>query len=276
MIACARTYIRKFALINFYAKVMKIRHLLFTIASSAIALCTFSSCNPTKKLKEGELLLDKNVVIDKNNVVDKNEIASYIKQKPNRKVLIWRMYLHIYNSINEDKLERQQQKCDAKVERKLTRKTEKINHKNEKRAQKNKPAKKIPAKENISTLCKLRTGFKQWCLGIGEPPVIYDSSLSAKSAKQIKLFLNNKGYFNSSVKDSVSENYLLTKIENNAIKTKNKKVKSFYIVKEGKPYTIRNVSYEIKDGQLNYFVLANASGSLLTRGENYDVDVLQK
>ena len=74
--------------------------------------------------------------------------------------------------------------------------------------------------------------------------MIYDSLLTKKSTKQIKLFLNNKGYFNSKVKDSLS--------------VRNKKATVHYKVYTGTPYHFRNINYEIKDywldiGQLDAY-----------------------
>ncbi|MBI4930345.1 MAG: BamA/TamA family outer membrane protein [Bacteroidetes bacterium] len=235
---------------------MKIHNFLLFAAAAVASCCFLPSCNPTKKITEGELLLDKNVVIDKFGKVDKSNMESYIKQKPNRKILFWRMYLHIYNSVDGNKLDKIKMKRTARRETYNSGKIEKYNRINAKREAKGRKAKKVPLKKKEPFI------FREWWKSNGEPPVIYDSLLSKKSARQIKLFLNNKGYFNSTVKDSIH--------------AQNKKVTSCYVVKEGTPYTIRNLSYEVKDEQLSYYVLADAYGSLIKRGINYDVDILQK
>ena len=47
--------------------------------------------------------------------------------------------------------------------------------------------------------------FKKWLrTKVGSAPVILDTGLVSISRKQMKLFLNNKGYFQSEVNDSVS------------------------------------------------------------------------
>ena len=216
----------------------------------------FLACNPTKKLADDEVLLHKNTVIDRYGKVDKSDIESYIKQRPNRKVLLWKVYLHIYNSVDPVKLEKIKMKRSAKRESYNSNLINRYNAINEKRAAKGKEKLRVPLKKKDPFI------LREWWKSNGEPPVIYDSLLTKKSVKQIKLLLNNKGYFHSTVKDSVV--------------VKNKTAKVYYIVKEGKPYTIRNVSYEMKDDQLNYYVLSNASSSVLKRGKNYDVDLLQK
>lgn len=214
------------------------------------------SCNSTKKLAEDELLLNKNIVINPSGKSDKKNISAYIKQKPNRKVLFWKMYLHIYNSVDREKLERIKTKKYAKRESHNVRKKEKYARINAKREAK--------GKEPLTVKLKSKEPFtlKEWWLSIGEAPVVYDSLLSKKSAKQIKQYLNNKGYFNSVVNDSAV--------------VKDKKVTQYYVIRENLPYTIRNVSYEIKDEQLSYYVLADASQSFVKRGDIYDADVLHQ
>lgn len=214
------------------------------------------SCNPTKRLTEGEFLLKKNIIIDKSSGIDKSEIESYIKQKPNRKMLFWRLYLNIYNTVNQEKMERKKEKHDIRVDSVNAKRTRRNIFVNAKREAAGKNPQKVVLKK------KEKLTRREWLLSIGEPPVIYDSLLAQKSVKQIKLFVNNKGFFNSVVKDSV--------------KIINKKAVVSYIIKPGQPYRIRNLIYEIKDYQLYYFVLSEASNALIKRGENYDLDVLEK
>ena len=65
------------------------------------------ACRPVRKLKQGEYLLQKNHIIDKDTKVDKGEIEAYIKQKPNRKILLlFRFHLWLHNLANEDRIKR--------------------------------------------------------------------------------------------------------------------------------------------------------------------------
>lgn len=45
--------------------------------------------------------------------------------------------------------------------------------------------------------------FNKWLRTIGEAPVVYSDFLTDRSVAQIKLFLNNKGYYNAEVLDTV-------------------------------------------------------------------------
>ncbi|HVA98834.1 MAG TPA: hypothetical protein VNG53_08065, partial [Bacteroidia bacterium] len=206
-----------------------------------ITLFTEYGCNPTRRLQEGEFLLNKNSIVDNHTKIDKAQIESYIKQKPNRKILgIVRFHLGIHNLVNEDK-----------VNKKRIARDNKIDSINIKRLAEGKK----PKSKNHLT-------FAEWLLKIGEAPVIFDSTLMEKSAQQIHFFLNNKGYFNSTVNDSVA--------------VKGKQVNVFYILKTKKPYYIRHLSYEFKDSQLQPIIYADTSNCLIKRGTIYDLDILQK
>lgn len=196
------------------------------------------------------------IVAIKTSSIDKSEIEAYIKQKPNRKMLFWRFYLQVYNSVNQDKIEKKRIKRNARIESINSHRLEKNNKINARReSQGKKPRKPFLKKKDILTR-------REWLLSIGEPPVIYDSLLTKKSARQINLFLNNKGFFNSRVKDSLS--------------VRNKKATVHYIIHPGKPYVFRNTRYEIKDNLLKYYVLSDTTSSLIKKGINYDIEILQK
>lgn len=202
----------------------------------------FFACNPARKLEKGQYLLQKNHIIDKDTKIDKGEIENYIKQKPNRRILlIFRFHLWLHNLANEERIKRKRIVFDKKIE-----------NRNNRRIGKGKKSKKSE-----------RQLFGEWLLTVSEPPVIYDSLLSKKSAKQIKLFLNNKGYFISSVTDSVAFG-------------RTKRASVYYKIKAADPYKINSIEYKIPDELLRYYILADTSNCLFKPGHNYDVDVMQQ
>ncbi|MFL5763200.1 MAG: BamA/TamA family outer membrane protein [Bacteroidia bacterium] len=202
----------------------------------------FFACNPARKLQKGEYLLQRNHVIDRDTKVDKSDIEGYIKQKPNRRILlIFRFHLWLHNLANEERIKRKRILYDKKVERRNNRRI----------ARGKKPK------------TSQRQLFGEWLLNVSEPPVIYDSLLSKKSAKQIKLFLNNKGYFISSVKDSV-------------VFGRTKRCSVYYTIHAEKPYTVSTIEYKIPDELLKYYILSDTSNCLIKPGANYDVDLMQR
>lgn len=97
---------------------------------------------------------------------------------------------------------------------------------------------------------------------IGEAPVIYDSLLTERSVTQLKLYLDNKGFFQNHV---TAENSI-----------KNKKVVQTYLINAGKPYLINDINYKFHDPSLGGYVLSKKDYSLIKKGKNFDVDVLDK
>lgn len=115
---------------------------------------------------------------------------------------------------------------------------------------------------NYATIGKKESKLDKWIINtIGEPPVILDTLLTKKSVKQIKLYLNSKGYFNSVVSKEI------------VYRKKRAKIK--YIAKTSQPYTIRNVKYFIEDNVIESMVYGDSTNSLIIPGRNYDSDVLQ-
>ena len=201
------------------------------------------ACRPVRKLNQGEYLLQKNHIVDKDTKIDKSEIEAYIKQNPNRKILLlFRFHLWLQNLANEDRIKRKRILYDKKIENRNNRRIAKG---------------KKPKEYN-------RQLFGEWLLNVSEPPVIYDSLLAKKSAKQIKLFLNNKGYFISSVSDSVVH------------WRRKKRASVYYIITAQKPYLINKVEYKIPDELLNYYVISDSANCLLKPESIYDVDMMQK
>lgn len=105
------------------------------------------------------------------------------------------------------------------------------------------------------------TGLSGYLKRIGEPPVVFDPGLTDNSREQLELLLQNKGYFNAEVKDSVVY--------------KKEKANVTYIIQSGKPYTIRNIDYFFEDARLADLVMTDTASSLISPGDRYDVDALQ-
>ena len=113
---------------------------------------------------------------------------------------------------------------------------------------------------NLSNINKTRWPHK-WLRDIGEEPVIYDSYFTTKTREQIKSYVNSKGYFDGKVTDTV--------------KTAGRKSDVFYKVDLNRPYTIRNLKYEIADSNIKNLCFFDSVNCVIVRGKPYDVDVLQ-
>jgi len=134
--------------------------------------------------------------------------------------MAFRFHLWLHNLADENRVKRKRILHDKKIEKR-----------NAKRVAKGKREKKSD-----------RQLFGEWLLNVSEPPVIYDSLLAEKSAKQIKLFLNNKGYFTSSATYSVHYKG-------------GGKADVYYTIKASEPYTINAIEYKIPDELVNIMYL---------------------
>lgn len=105
------------------------------------------------------------------------------------------------------------------------------------------------------------TKFKKWMkTKLGSPPVLLDSNLTTIAKKQMGLYLANKGYFNSNIKDSLIFH--------------KRKVTVVFMARLNIPYTIRNIRYAITDTQLARFVFLDTARTLIHPGQNYDMYLL--
>lgn len=103
--------------------------------------------------------------------------------------------------------------------------------------------------------------FKKWLrTKIGSAPVILDTNLVTITKRQMGLYLNNIGYFNSTLTDTVIY--------------KKKKARVIYRIKTTNPYTIRNLNWSISDTQLASYININLSKCLIKRTSNYNAYTL--
>jgi hypothetical protein len=108
------------------------------------------------------------------------------------------------------------------------------------------------------------TKFKEWLKrAVGEEPVLLDTALTARSSKQIKQYMENIGYYNAEVYDSIT---YISKHKANVI----------YNIKTNAPYTFQSLSFSIKDPVIDSIVNAEKKNTLIHTGDNYDRGTIQK
>jgi outer membrane protein assembly factor BamA len=107
------------------------------------------------------------------------------------------------------------------------------------------------------------TGFKRWVIkSFGNKPVMFDSLQMKASRLPMMIYMSNKGYFEPVISDTIMR--------------RGSKVNVIFNVKAGKPYTIRNITYDIKDTVLGSFFLKNKGASLVHEGIRYDSYLLDE
>jgi outer membrane protein assembly factor BamA len=226
-----------------------------------ISFCVFFlfSCNPTRKLAPHQYLVDKVEVMNtKATGHSKETFEAFYRQKPNRK-LFRKIHFFVwwYNLFDENKLKEKKAKRNLKFDRKNAEKIKRFEKKNIKRAKKGKPPKnpRLKDKEDPILLESIRD--------IGEPAVVFDSSLTDQTRYQLSKYLFSKGFFNNKVSDTVQ------------LKRDNQRAIVKYYLHPGIPYTISNIQYDLQDKKLGNLIMSDIDNSLLKRGMQYDAEKLQ-
>lgn len=97
---------------------------------------------------------------------------------------------------------------------------------------------------------------------MGEEPVLLNMRDTKRSASNLKLYLDSRGYYSSQVDYRVDT-------------TRSKRAKVYYALKQGKPYHISSIEYDFRDRFLEPIVLPDTINTLLHRGDVFDISVLE-
>lgn len=262
-------------------------------------LLVIHSCSITKHVPENEYLLDKNnfnIKQDSSNIftklqnIDEEEMQNILKQKPNRRLLLKiRFYLRLYNLSSEKRIA----KRSIIQEQKAAKKNDKIAIKNSKlKARIDKKNQKIKekAKKDSSSYQLLefrpkpfkdrKPTFGERVRSSGEKPVIIDSIKTLTSAKQLKIYLINKGYFNNTVDYNIRLFPDTIVNENGSVKIRNKKKlkrgEVDYTIHLGKPYRIKGIKYVLNDTLLTNYLNSIRIRSVIDTNQIYDSEKLEK
>lgn len=107
-------------------------------------------------------------------------------------------------------------------------------------------------------------GLNKLWTDIGEPPVIMDSVLVAKSAKQMGIYLFNKGYFENQTSFEILK------------KSGKKKAEVHYTLYPGPRYFIDSLSIGVRTPSVEAEIQRIAHEQLIQVGDPYDAEMLDK
>ncbi len=259
----------------------------FALVMCALMLVA-TGCTPV--VKDGSLLVSNAVVCD-NSLIDVDEPLSYVRQMPSSTVLGMAVHARIYNSVPQHKADsikaahvvaldsinrsriqeiRYQKGFYLDHLRDLRLKIpyyiEQGEHKTVKELVKDscktyRKYRKYVEKDSFFTPKAKIFSFPLFWQNIGEKPSVYDSVQTVKSLEQIRLYMQTKGFYESTV----------------TYTTKERRHKTFvtYNIKAGEPIRIRTVEYKIADDTIAKYVMLDTMASLVKVGGVLDVDVLQ-
>lgn len=225
----------------------------------------------TKRLANGEVLLKKVIIKCDNPAISKDDLYSYVKQKPNRKLLGlntihllkrgsigkkglltdgsgYPLYLIINNFANPKRELKRKIRRDERFAKKMLQ-----YNGNSKGKKQNKEPKKHKT-------------LGEFLMNIGEAPSLIDSNKTNRSVNQIISYLNNKGYFGSTVDDTVIYPQLQ--------KNRRQKAIQCYIIHPLQPYTLRSIAWDIKDEGIAIAIVSDTATEYcqIKRNMNYDFD----
>ncbi|MFT6746088.1 MAG: outer membrane protein assembly factor BamA [Glaciecola sp.] len=103
------------------------------------------------------------------------------------------------------------------------------------------------------------------------PAVILDTNTIKRSVKQLSIYLQNKGYYNSSITTNVRRTRIFG-VE--AWETKKAVVE--YLVTTGKPFVIDSTASEVPSGSMNDVYNGALLSSNVTLGKHVEIETLQK
>lgn len=226
-----------------------------------LCLWALASCNSTRHVPEGELLLRRDRVVMTERSVTSEELLTIAKQRPNKRILGLPFYLYLYNLRDPET-----------VQAKRVRKDSLCMEANVQRAASGK---------------RLRTCDHAVRGRNGEPPVVLDPELLDRSAEQMRLYLQKEGWFRATVKDSLQQRHRRlhplgrdAKGRRHAVLVdrgrafRKPKVDVEYHVQPGPRYRLRKVRFTVDDPQIEEYVRNTWASSLLKPGDPFDADVL--
>lgn len=221
----------------------------------------YSSCTIQNNLGEGDVYFEDHkidFVEHKNDLltvtdVSADELLYLTKLKPNRKTLMFRLNMRLNTFVPRKFLERSQLRIDKRCARINKKRYDKETRKNKKH--------KDPKKCN---------GLWPWlAYTVGEPPVLLDTMLVNKGARQMEIYLRKNGYFNAEVK---GESILNT--EKSFFWKAGKKSNVIYHVTLKDLYTINNVTWSTEDVSIQKQLPKLQEKTLVKSGERFRVENL--
>lgn len=200
----------------------------------------FLSCNSTRRVPQGKMLLTKNEISVNGKTTSDEEILNIPVQKPNTKLLGYRFRLNMYSIANQNP--------DSTYQAKFIKNPEKYKRKSS-----------WLSKKQVD-----RLGKSFWYYGIheflkktGEAPVLIDESRAKKTVLRLQNYYFKKGFFD------VKTTYKIDTITN-------KKVKIKFAVDTGKPYIIDSIHTQIMSPVLDSIYKNHQTESFLKEQQTYD------
>ncbi len=252
---------------------------------SLAALLLVVGCSPLRLLEPKQRLLTK-VEVESEGLTSAQQerLLTLVQQKPNRTIPIPKLAVYQFGHSFYD---------SARIERKIKRIREKYADRLASAQGDSARTGKLLARRD-RRLGRKRTALEKGnaIMRLGEPPVIYDPSLSERTVEQLATYLRSQGYFRATATftDSARSRRTLiasllravglrkpvhpVPLRDSAGGRLHRLVTVTYQVKEGVGFTLSQLTRSIPDSGVARVVAGAQGGTLLHVGDPYNEDLI--
>jgi outer membrane protein assembly factor BamA len=261
------------------------RALLSGLLLSLGALLVAVGCSPLRLLQPNQRLLTKVAVESEGLTTAQQErLLTLVQQKPNRTIPIPKLAVYQFGHSFYD---------SARIERKIKSIRQHYADKLASAQSDSARTGKLLARRD-KLLARRRTALEKGnaIMRLGEPPVIYDPSLSQRTVEQLTTYLRSQGYFRATATftDSARSKRTLiasllrplglrkpvhaVPLRDSAGGRVHRLVTVTYQVKEGTGFTLSQLTRSIPDSGVARVVAGAQAGTLLHPGAAYNEDLI--
>jgi len=251
---------------------------LITYFGFFLLLFVVVGCRQSKYVGENYYLLKKNDLHiaqksddslniewgESHELLDEGEIQELIRPETNSGFALF-----VYNRIDTVRYQKQVSRKTKKINRKNEKRQAKEDRKNKKRIAKAREKGKDEYKKKTKNKKSMRLGWRHWLITHwGEPPVVLDSAKVDKSKNQMAIYLKQRGFKYAEIKDTVVFN------------EKKKTATVNYYIEPNDPYIITSIKYDSTSKHRSignmYKRMKKEEGTLLEEGMLLDEAVLNE
>ncbi|AIZ65163.1 hypothetical protein PK28_10430 [Hymenobacter sp. DG25B] len=209
------------------------------------------ACSPTRLLLPGQNLLYK-IKLEGVKQANADRLQTLYQQKPNNrfpipKLAIYQLGQYFYKPDElQRKLQEERTRYDSLI-RQAGRDSVTV-------------GKLLIKRERHTRRHQLVLSEGNALMRLGEPPVVYDSTLTERTTEQLSTFLKSQGFFRSSVtaRDAVQD----------------RRVTVTYQVTENQPFHYTQLDFDIPDSAVAKVVLENQKLALIHKGDQYSEEAI--
>jgi hypothetical protein len=251
-----------------------------------LSLLLLFSCNITKKVPQDAYLLrdhDFKIVHERGEIItpiDKSELEQVARIRPNRMWLYTRIPIRLHNLIDQERLERDVIRLNTAKHKKnqvKLAKQKRINDSRIQRAREKGDSVYKPYRVKLLDTIKPKPSIRYPGFSVryvlksfSQEPVLLNANLVHRSTDQIRLYLEKKGYYHSTVTDTILINPKI------GLRKRKNQATVVYTINLGKPHTIDSLYFEGGTRRIHLIITKYLkSKAVLQKGDVFDRELLE-